>query len=58
VGSTTLQPGASTTISASFTMHDGMGGPHQFDLVVNTNDPVEPAQTASVLAEFPPNSGK
>jgi hypothetical protein len=58
VGSTTLKPGQSTDISVSFTMHDGMGGPHQFDLVVNSNDPVEPAQAVSVLAEFPPNSGK
>jgi hypothetical protein len=58
VGSTTLEPGKSTDISVSFTMHDGMGGPHQFDLIVNTDDPVEPTQTVSVLAEFPPNSGK
>jgi hypothetical protein len=32
-----------------------MGGPHQFDLQIESNDPVEPRQTASVLAEFPAN---
>jgi hypothetical protein len=36
-------------------MHEGMGGPHHFDLVVATNDAVEPTQTVSVLAEFPPS---
>lgn len=36
-------------------MHEGMGGPHHFDLLVNTNDSVEPQQTLSVLAEYPPN---
>ena len=58
MGSTTVQPGGSTTISISFSMHDGMGGPHHFDLVVDTSDPVEPQQTVSVLAEYPPNTGK
>ena len=36
-------------------MKAGMGGPHHFDLLVNTNDPVEPRQAVSVLAEYPPN---
>jgi hypothetical protein len=56
VGSTTVQAGGSTTVSMTFTMHDGMGGPHRFDLVVDSSDPVEAQQTVSVLAEFPANS--
>jgi hypothetical protein len=30
-----------------------MGGPHQFDLKVKSNDAVEPEQTLTILAEFP-----
>jgi hypothetical protein len=34
-------------------MHSGMGGQHVFDLVINTNDPVQPQQVVTVKAKYP-----
>jgi len=39
VGQTTIKPGESTTLSMAFTMHAGMGGPHEFVVPLRTNDP-------------------
>ena len=53
MGTTTIDPGKSTTISVAFVMHEGMGGQHTFDLVVSSNDPVQPQQTVEVKAKYP-----
>jgi hypothetical protein len=34
-------------------MPQGMGGPHQFDLLVKSNDNVQPEQVLTILAEYP-----
>lgn len=34
-------------------MHEGMGGPHHFDVIVVSNDPAQPSQTVSVKARYP-----
>jgi len=34
-------------------MHPGMGGQHQFDIHVLTNDPVQPEQVLTVRALYP-----
>jgi hypothetical protein len=36
-------------------MHEGMGGQHIFDLVVRSNDTVQPQQTVEVKATYPEN---
>ena len=44
VGQTTLKPGQSTTLAMRFTMHEGMGGPHEFRVALATNDRTAPAR--------------
>jgi hypothetical protein len=34
-------------------MHEGMGGPHAFEIVVPSNDPVEPTVALTVAADYP-----
>lgn len=34
-------------------MHEGMGGPHQFEIVVNSNDAVQPTVALLVSGEYP-----
>ncbi len=53
MGTTTIAPGQSTTVSVAFSMHQGMGGQHTFDLVLDSNDPVQPQQTVTVKATYP-----
>jgi hypothetical protein len=48
VGSTTLLPGQETEVSTAFTMHEGMGGPHLFEIQLRTNDVVEPARILKI----------
>jgi hypothetical protein len=36
-------------------MHEGMGGSHVFDVLVDSNDPVQPQQTVTVKARYPDN---
>jgi hypothetical protein len=35
-------------------MHGEMGGPHDFRVHVNTNDPESPLQTLAVLSDWVP----
>lgn len=50
-----LQPGQSTVVESSvFMMHEGMDGPHDFRVHLNTNDPIDPNQTAQVLSNWVP----
>jgi len=39
---TTIAPGEETTVTLRFTMHEGMGGQHEFRVHVMTNDPTQP----------------
>jgi hypothetical protein len=50
----TIQSGKSTTISLSFTMHQGMGGPHTFVVRLRTNDPATPEQPLIVRSNWGP----
>ncbi len=61
VGSTaqqtaTLQPGETTTIDTDFMMHEGMGGPHLFDVTVKTNDPNALAKHLEIASDWVPPS--
>jgi hypothetical protein len=38
----------------SFTMHEGMGGQHEFRVHLQTNDPVEPVKYLTVLSNWIP----
>ena len=49
-----LQPGESTTLSLSFMMHEGMGGPHDFRVHLPSNDPDQPDWTVTVLSDWGP----
>ncbi len=41
-------------MSMSFTMHEGMGGPHEFRVHLQTNDPIEPVKYLTVLSNWIP----
>jgi hypothetical protein len=47
-----IAPGKATTVSLRFTMPEGMGGPHQFDIHLRTNDPVEPEKLLVVKSDW------
>jgi hypothetical protein len=52
VSKKTLKPDESGTINLEFTMHEGMGGPHLFEVVVRSNDAILKEQVVRVLADF------
>ncbi|MDZ7261268.1 MAG: hypothetical protein ONB05_04080, partial [candidate division KSB1 bacterium] len=52
VSSTTLRPGQTATLTAPFTMHEGMGGPHTFEITILSNDPQQPQKKVYVKADF------
>jgi hypothetical protein len=52
VGSTTIAPGESTTVTVSMLMHKGMGGMHLFEVTVNSNDPAPAADKVSLRANY------
>jgi hypothetical protein len=52
VSSTTIAPGEEVYAEASFTMHEGMDGPHFFVLPLQTNDPREPNKLIKIRANF------
>jgi hypothetical protein len=50
-----LKPGESTTIISSvFMMHEGMDGPHDFAVHLETNDPDHPNKVVTVLSNWIP----
>jgi hypothetical protein len=49
-----LKPGASTTISMSFMMHEGMDGMHDFRVHLPTNDTAWGDKTLAVLSNWVP----
>ena len=54
IGSMSLKPGESTTLSIEFTMmaHGGMDGPHDFRIHLSNNDPKKQAYTLAVLSNW------
>lgn len=52
VGSNTLMPGEETTVSVRFTMHEGMGGPHEFRVHVLTTDPTQEDIPLTVISDW------
>ncbi len=52
IDSTDLAPGASTTVKLEFMMHEGMGGPHLFEIPVYTSDPAHTEYTLQVKGNF------
>jgi hypothetical protein len=52
VSQSTLQPGETATIRLRFTMHDMMGGPHEFRVHVPTNDPTQPMIPLTILSNW------
>jgi hypothetical protein len=49
-----LQPGESTTLSMEFLMHGNMGGKHNFQVHLKTNDPAQADRTLTVLSNWVP----
>jgi hypothetical protein len=47
-----LQPGQQTNVTLQFTMHEGMGGPHDFRVRFKTNEPVNPDKELVVLSNW------
>lgn len=47
-----LAPGEITTIRTRFTMHPGMGGPHDFRVQVVTDDPQQPTRELVILSNW------
>lgn len=54
IGSMVLQPGQKTTLSMKFMMHGDMGGPHDFRVMLATNDPTQPLKELVVLSNWKP----
>lgn len=52
LGKKALRPGEKTTLSVSFMMYQGMGGPHDFRVHLPTNDPYMPDRTVRVLSDW------
>lgn len=49
-----LNPGETANVSLSFSMHEGMDGPHDFRVKVLTNDVEEPEQEVVILSNWVP----
>ncbi len=47
-----MQPGQTSYLLIEATMHEGMGGPHLFEITVETDSPVKPVQKLSYRAFF------
>lgn len=54
IGAMELQPGESTRVSMTFTMHAGMDGPHDFRVHLLTDSPSEPEKELVVLSNWVP----
>ena len=49
-----LMPGESAEVHMTFSMHEGMDGPHDFRVKVISNDAQEPEQEVTVLSNWVP----
>lgn len=54
IGSMTLKPGETTTLSMEFMMHGDMGGKHDFRVHIPNNDPNHKDITLTVLSNWVP----
>ncbi len=54
IGSMSLKPGESTTLSVSFMMHGDMGGKHNFRVHIDNNDPAGSIQSVTILSDWLP----
>jgi hypothetical protein len=52
VGKLDLKPGEETTVSTTFSMHEGMDGPHDFRVNLRTNDPQQPDVELKILSDW------
>jgi hypothetical protein len=52
VSSMTIPPGGESTIRLRFTMHNMMGGPHEFRVHVQTNDPTQTLIPLTILSNW------
>lgn len=52
VGAKTLYPGEETTVSTTFTMHEGMGGAHDFRVHLTTDAAVDPHHELTILSNW------
>ena len=50
----TIPAGQSTDLTLAFTMHQGMGGPHEFVVRVRTNDTATPERQLIVRSDWGP----
>ena len=41
-------------LTMAYTMHEGMEGPHRFDVHLSTNDPQEPEKVLVALSNWVP----
>lgn len=54
IGSMSLKPGESTTLSVSFMMHGDMGGKHNFRVHIGNNDTAGSLQSVTILSNWLP----
>ena len=52
IGAMVLNPGEKTTVAMSFMMHGDMGGPHDFRVHLQTNDPRQADKVVQVLSDW------
>lgn len=52
VSAMTVQPGQQSEVSLTYTMHEMMGGPHEFRVHVLTNDPAQPEIVLTALSNW------
>jgi hypothetical protein len=52
---TILGPGQSTLVYTDMMMHEGMGGPHLFEIPLTTNDPAQPFKKLLIASDWQPD---
>ena len=52
VSSRSVRPGGEITLAMTFMMHEGMDGPHDFRVLLQTNDPAHPEQELTILSNW------
>lgn len=55
VEQTILDPGQSTLVYTDLMMHEGMGGPHLFEIPLTTNDPTQPVKNLLIVSDWQPS---
>lgn len=54
LGQTRLNPGETTELYTDLMMHEGMGGKHLFEIVLNTNDRTRAAEKLTIKSDWVP----